>query len=136
MPTIFARWILGICLRLGNNLSKMCSFAEFNRSPLAICTNLQKKHCIGEQLFLGEWSFQIISTISVRWILGICHRFGNNLSKMCSFVELNQSKLDICTNLQTKHCIGEKILLMVLELLNIAHHIRQTDFSDLTQIWK
>ena len=131
MPTILAGRSLGICLRFGNNLSKMCSFAEFKLSKLAICTNLQKKHCIGEQLFLGEWSFLIIPIISVRWILGICHRFVNNLSKMCSFVEFNRSKLDICTNLQKKHYIGEQIILMVLELLNSAHHIRQVDFSDL-----
>ena len=75
-------------------------------------------------------------TIYARWIWGNSLRFGNNLSKMCSFVELNQSKLDICTNLQKKHCIGEQILLMVLELLNITHHICQMDFRDLPQIWK
>ena len=102
MPIIFARWILGICLRFGNNLSKMCSFAEFNRSKLDICTNLQKKNCIGEQIFIGEWSFYIIPTISLRWILGICHRFGNNLTKMCSYAEFNRPKLDIYTDLQKK----------------------------------
>ena len=136
MPTIYARWILGICLRFGNNLSKTCSFAEFNRSKLDICTNLQKKNCIGEQIFIGEWSFYIIPTISVRWILGICHRFGNNLSKMCSFAELNRSKLDICTNLQKKHCIGEQTFLVVMELLSNAHHIREMDLRDLPQICK
>ena len=75
-------------------------------------------------------------TIFARSILGICLRLGNNLSKMSSFAEFNRSKLDICTNLQKKHCIGEQILLMVLEILNIAHHIRQMDFRDLPQIWK
>ena len=53
MPTIYGRWILGNCLRFVNYLSKMCSFADFNRPKLAICINLQKKHCIGEQIFLA-----------------------------------------------------------------------------------
>ena len=75
-------------------------------------------------------------TILARWILGICLRFGNNLFKMCSFAEFNRSKLAICTNLQNKHGIGEQILLMVLEILNIAYHIRQMDSRDLPQIWK
>ena len=52
MPTIYARWIWEICLRFGNNLSKMCPFADFNRPKLDVCTNLQKKHCIVEQIFL------------------------------------------------------------------------------------
>ena len=43
MPTIYPRWNLVICLRFGNNLSKMCSFADFNRPILDICTNLLKK---------------------------------------------------------------------------------------------
>ena len=30
----------------------MCSFAEFNRPKFDICTNLQRKHYIGEQIFL------------------------------------------------------------------------------------
>ena len=51
MPTTSARWNLEICLRFGNNLSKMCSFADFNRLNLELCTNLQKKHFIGEQIF-------------------------------------------------------------------------------------
>ena len=75
-------------------------------------------------------------TVYARWILGICLRFGNNLSKTCSFCEFNRSKLDICTNLQKKHCIGEQIHLGVLELLNSAHHTRGKDFRDLPQIWK
>ena len=52
MPTKYARWMLGICLRFGNNLSKMCPFAHFNRPKLDLCTNLQKKHCIGKEIFL------------------------------------------------------------------------------------
>ena len=75
-------------------------------------------------------------TIYARWILGICLRFGNNISKICSFAEFNQSKLDICTNLQKKHCIGEQNLLVEMELHNNAHHIRQVDLRDLQQIWK
>ena len=71
-----------------------------------------------------------------RWILGICLRFGNKLSEMCSFAELNRSKLDICTNLQKKHCIGEQIFLLVMELLINAHHIREMDFGELPQICK
>ena len=47
---------------------------------------------------------------------------------MCSFAEFNRSKLDIWPDLQKKHCIGEQILLMVLELLNSVHHIRKMDF--------
>ena len=69
-------------------------------------------------------------------ILRICLRFGNNLSKMRPFVDFNRPKLDLCTNLQQKHCIGEQIFLVVMELLNNAHHIREMDFGDLPQIWK
>ena len=36
----------------------MCSFAEFNRSKLDICPNLQKKHYIGEQTFLVVMELQ------------------------------------------------------------------------------
>ena len=50
---------------------------------------------------------------------------------MCPFPDFNRPKLDICTNLQKKHCIGEQIFLLVMELLNNAHHIRQMDFRDL-----
>ena len=75
-------------------------------------------------------------TIYVRWSLGIYHRFGNNLSKMCPFVDFNPPKLDICTNLQQKHCIVEQIFLMVMELLSNAYHIHQMDLGDLPQIWK
>ena len=55
---------------------------------------------------------------------------------MSSFAEFNRSKLDICTNLQKKHCIGEQIFSVVMELQNNAHHIRQMDFGELPQIWK
>ena len=75
-------------------------------------------------------------TVYARWILGIIRRFGNNLSKMCSFAELYRPKLDICTNLQRKHYIGEQNLLVVMELLSNAHRIRMTDFGDYTQIWR
>ena len=75
-------------------------------------------------------------TIYGRWILGICQRFGNNLSKMCSFAEFNRSKLDICTNLQKKYCIGEQIYLLAMELLSYDHHIRQMDIRDLPMIGK
>ena len=71
-----------------------------------------------------------------RWSFVICRRFGNNLSKMCSCAEFNGPKLDICTNLQKKHCIGEQIFLVGMELLNNAHRIREIDFGDYTQIWK
>ena len=77
-----------------------------------------------------------MSTIYARWILGIRIRFGNNLSKMCSFAEFNRSKLDICTNLQKKHCIGEQIFLVVMELLNSAHHIREMNLRDMTESWE
>ena len=55
---------------------------------------------------------------------------------MCSFAEFNRSKLHICTNLLKKHCIGEQIFFVVLELLDNAHHIRNVDFWDLPHIWK
>ena len=74
--------------------------------------------------------------IYVRWTLGICLRFGHNLSKMCPFTDFNRPKLDICNNLQQKHCIGEQIFLVVMELVSNAHHIREMDFGDLPQIWK
>ena len=75
-------------------------------------------------------------TIYARWILGICIRFGNNPSKMCSFAAFNRPKLDICINLQKRQCNGEQNLLVEMELLNNAHHIRQVDLRDLPQIWK
>ena len=55
---------------------------------------------------------------------------------MCSFAEFNRPKLDICTNLQRKHYIGEQIFLAGMELLNNAHHIRQMNLFHLAQIWK
>ena len=75
-------------------------------------------------------------TIYLRWILGNCLRFVNKLYKMCPFPDFNRPRLDICTNLQKKHCIGEQIFLLVMELLNYADHIREMDFRDLPQIWK
>ena len=75
-------------------------------------------------------------TIYDRWILGISLRFGNNLAKICSFAEFNRPKLDICSNLQKKHCIGEQIFLAGMELLSNAHHILQMDFGELPQICK
>ena len=75
-------------------------------------------------------------TAYARWILGICLTFGNNLSKMCSFDEYFLSKVDICTNLQKKHCSGEQIFFVGMELLNNTHHIRKMDFGDLPKIWK
>ena len=75
-------------------------------------------------------------TVYARWILGIFRRFGNNLSKMCSFADFNRPKLDICTNLQKKHCIGEQIFLVGMELPNNAHQIPQMEFSHLPQVWK
>ena len=55
---------------------------------------------------------------------------------MCSFVDFNRPKLDICIKLQKKHRVGKQIILVVMELLNNAHHIREMDFRDLPQIWK
>ena len=75
-------------------------------------------------------------TTYARWILGICLRFGNNLSRMCSFAEFNRSKLDIYTNLQKRHCNGEQNLLVEMELLNNARHIRKMDVRDVPMIWK
>ena len=78
----------------------------------------------------------MMPTIYARWIWEICLRFGNNPSKMCPFADFNRPKLDIRTNLQKKHCIGEQIFLVVMELLHNAHHIRVMEFGDLPQIWK
>ena len=75
-------------------------------------------------------------TIYASWSLEICLRFGNNLSKMCQFAEFNRPKLDLCTDLKQKHCVGEQTFLVIMELLNNAHHIREMDFGDLPQIWK
>ena len=75
-------------------------------------------------------------TIYTGWIWENCHRFGNNLSKMCTFADFNRSKLDIFTNFQQKHYIGEHIFLVVMELLNNAHHIPQMEFGDIPKIWK
>ena len=43
MHTIYARWMMRICLRFVSNLSKRCPFADFNRPKLDRSTNLQKK---------------------------------------------------------------------------------------------
>ena len=53
-----------------------------------------------------------------------------------TFDDFNRPKLDVCTNLQNKDCIGEQIALVAMELLNNAHHIREMDLEDLPQIWK
>ena len=55
---------------------------------------------------------------------------------MCSFAEFNRPKFDNCTNLQKKHCSGEQIFLMKMELRYYAHHIRLMYFGDLPQIRK
>ena len=78
----------------------------------------------------------MIPTIYARWILGICLRFGNNLSKMCPFADFHRLNLDLWTNLQNNHCIGEQIFLVVMERLDNSHHIHKMDFGDLPQIWK
>ena len=44
--------------------------------------------------------------------------------------------MDLCTNLQKKHCNGEQIFLVVMELLNNAHHIGEMDLGDFPQVWK
>ena len=75
-------------------------------------------------------------TLYARWIWEICPRFGNNLSKMCSFADFNRPKLDACTNLQKKHCIGEHTFLVVAELRHDAHHRREMDMGDLPEIFK
>ena len=75
-------------------------------------------------------------TIYARWNLGICLRFVNNLSKRCPFADFNRLKLNLWTNLQNNHCIGEQIFLVVMELLDNSHHIHKMDFGDLPQIWK
>ena len=66
--------------------------------------------------------------IYVRWILGIYHRFGTNLFKRFPFADFSQPKLDVCTNLQKKHCIGEQTFLVVVELGHDTHHMREMEF--------
>ena len=78
----------------------------------------------------------MIPTIYARWNFEICLRFANNLSKMCPYADFNMPKLDISTNLQKKHCIGEQTFLVVVELRHNAHHIREMDLGDLPEIWK
>ena len=56
--------------------------------------------------------------------------------KCAPFADFNRPKLDIFTNLQQKHCIAEQIFLVVMKLLNNAHHISEMEFGDLPQIWK
>ena len=55
---------------------------------------------------------------------------------MYSFAEFNRPKLDNCTNLQKKHRIRKQNFLLVVEILNKAHQIREMDFRHLPQIWK
>ena len=114
----------------------MCPFPDFNRPKLDIFTNLQKKHCIGEQIFLlvmellnnayhiREMEFRDLPMI---WKLSI---------QKFTFSDFNRPKLDICINLQKKHCIGEQIFSAGMELLSNAHHIHQMDLGELPQIWK
>ena len=78
----------------------------------------------------------MMPTIGARWIWEICTRFANNLSKMCPYANFNMPKLDVSTNLQKKHCIGEQTFLVVVELRHNAHHIREMDLGDLPEIWK
>ena len=55
---------------------------------------------------------------------------------MCPFADFNRPKLDLSTNLQKTHCIGEQIFLVGMELQNNAHQIREIDLGDFSQIWK
>ena len=75
-------------------------------------------------------------TISARVNLRICLRLGNNLSKMCTFAEFNRPKLELWTNLQKKHCIREQFLLVGMDLLHNALHIREMDVEDWPEICK
>ena len=75
-------------------------------------------------------------TIYARWIWEICHICGNNLYKMFPFADFNRPKLDVSANLQKKHCIVEQIVLVLMELLHNARHIRVMEFGDLPHIWK
>ena len=53
-----------------------------------------------------------------------------------TFDDFNGTKIGLCTNLQKKYCIGEQLVLVVIELLNNSHHIRLVDLGDLPEIWK
>ena len=102
----------------------MGSFADFNRTKLYISSNLQKNHCIGEQICLVGMEHQNNAHHIRKMDFWICLRFGNNLSKMFPFVDFNRPKLDNCTNLQKMHNSGEQIFLVGMELLCNNHHIR------------
>ena len=111
MATIYARRNLGVYLRFGNNLSKMCPVADFIQQtkfgPLHQIT--AESICIGEQIFFVVMELLDNSHIYARKILGICLRFGNNLSKMCPFADFQRLNLDLWTNLQNNHCIGANL---------------------------
>ena len=49
--------------------------------------------------------------------------------KCAHLLILTESKLDVCTNLQKKHCIEDQMFLLGIELLNNAHHIREMEFG-------
>ena len=116
-------------------------FADFNRPKLDLCTNSQQKHCIAEQIFLVVMELLNNAHHIREMDLGIWG-FASDLeiiypkAAKCPFADFNRPKLDLCTNSQQKHCIGEQIFLVVMELRNNAHHIREMDFGDLPPIWK
>ena len=70
-----------------------------------------------------------------RWIVGVSHQIWKLSSQMCSFAEFTDQNWTFA-QFTEKHCIGEQTFLLVMELLNNAHHIREMDFRDLPEIWK
>ena len=136
MPTIYARWILGICLRFGNNLAKMCSFAESKRPKLDICTNLQKKQCIGDPIFFsgnGASKYCPPYTRDGFWVIASdleiiypkCVHLWNLTDQNLAFAPIYRKS----TALESNYFWG-------MELLNNSHHISKMDFRHLPQICK
>ena len=110
MPTIYVRSILGICLKFGNNLSKTCRFADFNRPKLKLYTNLQKKDSNGEQNYVVAKELLTNAHNIQQRDFGIVLRFGNNLSKMCPFTDFNLQNWTFAPILRKSTSVESKTL--------------------------
>ena len=70
-------------------------------------------------------------TIYGRWILGICLRFGNNLSKRAHFLILTDQNWTFAQIYRKGTAVEKQQLLVVMELQSNANHIRKIDVRDL-----
>ena len=73
-------------------------------------------------------------TIYATLIFGIRPRFGSNLSKICSFVEINRSNWTFAPIYRKSTILESKYFLAGIGLLSNVHHIREMDLGELTQI--